>query len=564
MTRTAKRLLLAVSGPPLLLALLFAAAEALLALRPDRRPCFLVRSGHGADARIAVSGRAPTTSAKLRTPEFAAQPPAGTTRVLALGDSTMYGVPFDPPLPFADWLALRLPLLLPGRAFEVVNLGASGMCSEDVLDLLRESGSAGASLLVIYVGHNEFLDMNLPRVLDPASHAFRRALSRTRVGAALLEMTIQPPRSTMADGVNRRTLVHDEPLIPPEAIERGLERYRSNLVAIVELASGWGIEVALVRPVADAWDSAPHLSCFSPSTSRAARAAFLVECEAIRVERRALEERAERGETASTASIESLLDRLDALARVDGAVALLPWERGRLLLLRGDRDAARTALREALDLDGYPWRQLPRGGEALAEVAASGGAILVDASPLFDAESAPRLPDQRGLFVDDVHPDRRGHELLAEATLRALARHGWIAPAADWRFADEPSIEEYRIRSGFQPAAQATALAREALMLLGASQFDRGARAALRAAQRKLDLALTIDSGCAEAHLGCAVVAAIRGEADAALAAIERARARDAAIDRLLFDPWETVPAMRQAFEAAGLAVSEGRLARQR
>src|SRR5256885_9239795 len=29
---------------------------------------------------------------------------AGTHRILCLGDSTMHGYPFDPPVPFADWI----------------------------------------------------------------------------------------------------------------------------------------------------------------------------------------------------------------------------------------------------------------------------------------------------------------------------------------------------------------------------------------------------------------------------------------------------------------------------
>ncbi len=563
MRRPAKRLLLALAAPLLLLSTLFGVAEVLLALRPDPRARFLARVGSGANERFVASGHAPTTSSKLRTPEFTSRPAAGTIRVLALGDSTMYGVPFDPPTPFADWLALRLPRLLPGRTFEVVNLGASGMCSEDVLDLLRECGGAGASLLVVYVGHNEFLDVNLPRVLRPASHALLRALSRTRVGAALLQATRQPPRSLAADFVNRRTLVHDEPMLPPEAIDRGFARYRQHLEAIVELAHGWGMSLALIRPICDAWDSSPHLSCFASSTSRAERDLFLAEVAAVGAERRRLESAVDRTERVDAGAIDALLARLDALARVDGSVALLAWERGRLLLLKGARAAARAALQEALDRDGYPWRQPPRGARIVADIAARTGAMLVDPAPRFDAEAAPRLPDQRELFVDDVHPSQRGHELLAEAVLRTLASHDWIAPAAEWGFAAEPSIEEYRARADFQPAAQATALAREAFLLIGESHFQREARAALRAAQRKLDLALAIDAGCAEAHLGRAVIAAIRGDTAMALDAIALARARNASIDALLLEPWEAVPEMRSALEEAGLGVVEGRLVRR-
>lgn len=307
----------------------------------------------------------------------------------------------------------------------------------------------------------------------------------------------------------------------------------------------------------------PHRSVFAPTTSRAARDAFLAEADALAEERRQLDERAERGEPIDRVAIDALLARLDALARVDGTVAQLAWERGRLLFLRGDLAGARAALGEALARDDYPWRQLPRGRAIVAEVAARTGAIAVDAGPLFDAEAAPRLPDLTNLFVDDVHPNPRGHELLAEALVRALAASGWIAPAPEWRFDEEPSPEEYRALTGFQPFQEAVALAESAFLMIGESRFDRGSGKALRAAQTRLDEALAIDAGCSEAHLGLAVLAAIRGEGEAALAAAERARERDPSIDALLLEPWETIPEMRRAFAAAGLSVVDGRLARK-
>lgn len=566
MRRVVRRLLLAASGPLLLVPALLGAVELLLQFAPDRRPCFLVRTGSGRDARFERSGRAPTVSSKLRTPSFTVEPPDGTDRVLMVGDSTMYGLPFEPPVPFADWVAQRLPMLLPGRRFEVVNLGASGMCSEDVLDLLRECGGAGASLIVVYVGHNEFLDANLPRLLSPRRRAIERTLQTTRLGSLLLDATRGPPRSIAADVVNRRVLIHDEPMIPPDAIERGLAAYRRHLEAMVALGRSTGARVALFRPLSDAFTLKPHLSCFSAVTPASARSRFTAEVQAIDTERRKLEatEAAAGGGEADRAAIDALLVRCDALATLDASVALLPWERGRLLLLKGEREAAATALQEALALDGYPWRQLPRAAEIVEDVAARSGAILVDARPLFDAESAPLLPDQRCCFVDDVHPSARGHELLAEALLRSLAAAGWCAPSDGWRFDLEPSLDDYRRKSGFSADAEAAALARSAFMLLGESHFDRAARPALKAAQRKLEMALEADAGSAEAHLGLAVLAAIRGDSDAAMTEIEIARRRDATIDRLLEEPVETVPAMRAAFEAAGLELVDGRLEKRR
>jgi len=560
--RPIARAALVVLAPPLVLAVLGLLAELMALPFADRRPCFLVREGEGDAARFVLSGRAPTPATKLRDPSFSAAPAAGAVRLLCLGDSTVYGAPFEPPVPFANWLALRLPRLLPGRRFEVVNAGAPGMCSEDVVDLLRDCGGAGAAALIVYVGHNEYLDANLPRLLSPAGHALRRALGATRAGARLLEATKSEPQSLLGEKLLPRTLVHDAPMIAPEAIALGLSRYRSHLEEIVAFAQARGIAVALCRPVANAVDSPPHRSCFTATTGAPAREEFTTRLKAVRATRLACESATARGEPIDAAAVASALAELDALAEVDPGVALLPFERGRLLLLRGDIAAARDALKAALERDDYPTRQLPRAGEIVAEVARARGAWLVDAAPLFAAEVAPALPAKRRLFVDDVHPDPRGHELLAEAILRTLAEHGFLAPASDWQFAKEPSPAEYRELAGFDPAAQAGAFANEAFMLLGESRFDRGQRKALRAAEAKLRAALEFDANCAEAHLGLAILAAVKGATDRALAELERARAADASIDALLREPWENVPELRAALAAAGLALEGGRLVR--
>jgi lysophospholipase L1-like esterase len=564
MQRRARRWLLALVAPPTLLAFVLVAAEALLALGPDRRRCFVVPVGEGDATRFVTSGRPPTPSSKLRTREVPAEPAAGAVRVLMLGDSSMYGVPFEPPVPFAHQCAMRLPRLLPGRPFDVVNLGASGMCSDDVRDLLEECDGAGASLVVVYVGHNEFLDVNLPRVLTPARAAIRRALGRTRVGAALLDATRTRARSTVAGIFDPDALVDDEPLLSREAIERGLDRYRRNLEEIVAFARARGAEVALFLPVSNAFDPPPHRSTFSPSTSRVAREAFRIELCALSEAQQALEARAELDEPIDPSEIEALLARVGALERIDATVARLAWLRGRLLFLRGDVAAARDALRIALSNDDYPWRQLPRARAIAAESAARAGAIVVDAGPRFEAEAAPRLPDLTNLFVDDVHPSRRGHELLAEALLRTLAERGWMAPVEEWRFDEEPPIEEDRARADAQPDQQARDLAESAFLLIGESHFDPASKRALLAAQRRIEQAFALDAGCAEAHLGHAVLAAIRGDGDAALAAIARARDRDPSIDAFLVEPWETIPEMRSALRAAGLTVIDGRLASRR
>jgi DnaJ like chaperone protein len=76
--------------------------------------------------------------------------------------------------------------LLPQDATEVVNLASIGFCSEDVMDVLDETEGAGADVLVVYVGHNEFLDRNLRPLVQPRRVATRRRGGPGRAGRQVL------------------------------------------------------------------------------------------------------------------------------------------------------------------------------------------------------------------------------------------------------------------------------------------------------------------------------------------------------------------------------------------
>ena len=182
-----QRIGLACVVPPLLVVALLAAAELAAAFFGDPRPRFWTRTRDWEGRALFVASAAPpVANARFRTERFPARPPQGSRRLICVGDSTCYGFPFDPPVPFACWLDLRLKKLLPQQPVEVVNLGASALCSENVLDLLTEIGVGGADVVVVYVGHNEFLDAATLPLVAPAAHAVQRLLRSSRFGWSVL------------------------------------------------------------------------------------------------------------------------------------------------------------------------------------------------------------------------------------------------------------------------------------------------------------------------------------------------------------------------------------------
>ncbi|MBL8843455.1 MAG: SGNH/GDSL hydrolase family protein [Planctomycetes bacterium] len=477
----------------------------------------------------------------------------GVTRVVCLGDSTVHGHPFDPPAPFADWLAARLPLLLPGRRFEVVNLGVNGMDSEAVADLAEELAPLAPDLAIVYVGHNEFLDQHLGKSVRPSSHALQRALRHSW----FLRWLAQHGGGGGATGgagdggdrdrelvaqLRQRGALDATPLLAPEWIERTHARYHASLQRTARALRDAGARTLFCRPLCDLADTPPQRSTLPADCSEAERAAL-----------------AEQLRSAPEALVAALPDRAAWRARWS-TVAAVRYALGRAALLRGDTDEARRELEAARDLDGHPVRATAALLAELDRLVAEEPLLLVDPWPALFAAAGPRgVAGQDGWFVDYVHPDLRGHELLADVLLHALADAGWLAPRPEWSFTDEPPRDETARRMGLTLAAQATSLARRGLFALGQAYLDPESELAKGAAD-SFERALRLDPDCAQGYAGRGALALLRGDGATALAAFREAERRDARALDSFVEGHASNATIRELFARAGVTVRDGRL----
>ena len=565
MKAAAARLLLACVGAPALVAALLALIElGFVVAGVDPRRHFFVPEA-GAEGRVdwRASADSPIPDAGFRVARFAARAPAGTQRVVCVGDSTCYGLPFDPPIPFPCWIDARLKELLPARPTEVVNLGAPGFASGDVLDVLREVDGAGADVLVVYVGHNELLDRNLLPILNPLSHAVRRLLARTRFGTAVITGARTPgDLKVLKDSIQHES-VRAAPFFTRAQLERAWSRYRDHLTRICELGRQRGARVVLVHPIADAADTPTEMSFFSPATPRDRHDEFRRRLAELGRDRLALEGVKHRGQPLDPARLAALHGQLDELVKIDPTVVELHHERGRILRLEGRFEEARRECSLALENDGDPVRATAAIHAIVDEVARATGALAVDPRPALDAAALPDLPGQNGWFVDYVHPDLRGHELLADSILRALARANVLAPEPEWRFGAEPTSQQYLERAGWNAASVAATKAREALFLLVKAYYNdvRGGEVTA-AARAKFRQSLALDERCAPAYVGLGMCATLDRDADAAIADFERALAIDPAGLDQLGSSYRANVAVKALFDAAGLVVRDGHVVR--
>src|SRR5712671_26728 len=82
--------------------------------------------------------------------------PAGTIRIVLVGESAMKGFPQPRHLAASAFLGEMLKDIWPDRKVEVINLGTTAVASYPVLGILTEALKCEPDLVIVSTGHNEF------------------------------------------------------------------------------------------------------------------------------------------------------------------------------------------------------------------------------------------------------------------------------------------------------------------------------------------------------------------------------------------------------------------------
>ena len=373
----------------------------------------------------------------FRPESFSARKPAGEYRIFCVGGSTVQGRPFAIETSFTSWLELHLRAAEPGRRWDVINCGGISYASYRLVPIVREVLAHSPDLLVIYTGHNEFLEDRSYGHLKPSQGAGARAilwLAQLRVCSFLRtgyrQLTHPDSAKSIPDGPVLSTEVealldyqggleyyHRDPAWRRDVIRH----FRYNLERMVELARAAGVPVVVVNPVSNLRDSPPfksaHRGDLTSDEREELNAAWVVS-------------RRTAGDNPSGA-LAALLDAV----RLDDQHAMLQYDLAKAQDLLGRNADALEAYVRAKELDICPLRILEPMHGAIRDVAHVRNVPLVDARALFEGVSDRGIPGSDWL-VDHVHPSIRGHQLLAEALFEKLERMEVVRP--------DPGTEERR------------------------------------------------------------------------------------------------------------------------
>ncbi len=382
---------------------------------------------------------------------FPAQKESSTKRIFVLGGSTVQGRPYAPQTAFSSWLQLRLQAADSKITFEVVNCGGVSYASYRLSRILREVLRYQPDAIVLYTGHNEFL--------EDRSYAEVHDLSAPRAWISRAGARLHTVR-----WLQRAFVTSQRTLLPMEVDARldhadGLQQYHRDLAwrdqiqqhfdwtlrRMVDAASRAGVPLILCTPASDLVGTPPIKSEMLSTLGDAQAQEFT-----------------ENWQRARDPDLD-LRQRLDSARRclvIDNQHCGAHFVVGRLLLEQGKVSAAKPHLIAARDFDVCPLRATTAMIDSVKMICQQNDIRLVDTITLLDQRShdGRRVPDQIAdpeFFIDHVHPTIAGHQIIGTALAEHFQRLGWI-------------------KNTVEATARYESLAQKHLNSLGESYYARG------------------------------------------------------------------------------------------
>lgn len=343
---------------------------------------------------------------------FLINKPDNEFRVFCVGGSTVQGRPFALETAFSTWLELSLQVADPSKQWTVVNCGGVSYASYRLAPIVEEIMDYEPDLLILYTGHNEFLEDRTYESIKTTSPLIVR--SHERLSSL---KTYSFLRSCVVGDGDRKSGSDANSKLPPEVEARldfrgGLTKYtrddiwkqnvvrhfEHNLRRMVKTAESSGVPVILCNPVSNLRDAAPFKSQNSQLTPKDLQT-FEQSWQKI------LDESSPRNSTRD-------LDLLESLVKLDPRHADVQFRIGQVYLELGDVDKAKRHLILAKEEDICPLRIIEPMYDVIEEVSNELKIPLIDVKAFFEKRANDGIPGRESL-IDHVHPTIHGHQLIA-------------------------------------------------------------------------------------------------------------------------------------------------------
>ena len=357
----------------------------------------------------------------FRPDRFRSVKPKNGRRVFVLGGSTVQGRPYEIETAFSTWLRLRLQAADPKHIYEVVNCGGVSYASYRLAIVLREILRYEPDAIVLYTGHNEFLEQRSYQTWEPRRPLVEAVVRHSRLLQVLAKSVQRAPDQTLSPEVHTRL---DEP--------DGLELYRrdepwrdavvahfeQNLRRMITACAQADVPLILCRPVSEIIETAPFKVAPTEWASDDARSSF---------------EDSWRIALNAGSAVGERISACESCLQIDPTHAGAHFIAGRLHLIQGQLAKARESLIAARDHDVCPLRATSAILDHVDELAAQTGTPVIQLDQPFDENNlgGQSLPDgfpDPAKFVDHIHPTIAMHQEIGTLVSRELMRLWKIEP----------------------------------------------------------------------------------------------------------------------------------------
>ena len=354
-----------------------------------------------------------------------------TFRIFCLGGSTVQGRPFAVETAFTSWLKLQLEVADPNRKWEIVNCGGVSYASYRLLPILTEVMNYEPDLVVIYTGHNEFLeDRTYAHLRDPSGwqsisqHAVRNIRTIHLVRAAWHKITgdeVSTEQVSLATEVE--TILDERSGLKSYQRDRTwqanvIEHFKFNIHKMIEICDSNRIPLYLCNPASNIRGCTPFKSAptsgLDPATIQSIK-----------------QTKANISKQLKSRSVQPIRESAHRLTQLDPHNAATLFQAGILLLDNGAGVAARDVLLRAKDEDICPLRILTVMNDFLASVPSGPALQVIDVQEHFAEQSLAHIPGDN-LFLDHVHPTIRGHQLIAGYLFERMVAQAIIKQPVDF------------------------------------------------------------------------------------------------------------------------------------
>jgi lysophospholipase L1-like esterase len=356
--------------------------------------------------------------------QFLATKPPNGFRVFVLGESSVYGIPYEPPYSFAAFLQKRLAAALPDRVVEVVNCGVPAIASWHVRRIGLEVMQYQPDVVLVYAGHNDYTTREMPepgrwmrqlveqRTFQLAvwgSESLRQWWSGPFDKGLALDPAQPFLMGARATGASTMTAAERRE-IP--------ERFARNVRDLIDAAKRVGA-VPMVASVGQNFrDWAPSAWRHTPALAPADAARWGQHWVAGEQKRKAND-------------CAGAIAEYDAAIAADPHPAIVHFGRAKCLDRLGRWEEAREAYRRASDLDEVPMGVPTSFNAVVRRTARDAGAVFVDVARRLDDDSPHRLLGNE-VFMDHLHPNLLGNERIAAIIADRLRELGLPEPATAW------------------------------------------------------------------------------------------------------------------------------------